>query len=177
MVVARALAERLPNQGHDFNGDSLTKKFTPAGPDHAQIAACTGITDYFDAVAAHHGCQSQIPVERGVFVHDLFREAEQRLLQPVLDYFSAKNNARVLGPLDALTRAPTVAVALPAPGAVVAAALAEHGIMAGDGDFYGGRVIRAMGEDPNKGLLRLSFVHYTAEQEIDQLLTALDAVL
>ena len=177
MVVARALAERLPNQGHDFNGDSLTKKFTPAGPDHAQIAACTGITDYFDAVAAHHGCQSQIPVERGVFVHDLFREAEQRLLQPVLDYFSAKNNARVLGPLDALTRAPTVAVALPAPGAVVAAALAEHGIMAGDGDFYGGRVIRAMGEDPDKGLLRLSFVHYTAEQEINQLLTALDAVL
>jgi selenocysteine lyase/cysteine desulfurase len=112
-----------------------------------------------------------------VFVHDLFREAEQRLLQPVLDYFSAKNNARVLGPLDALTRAPTVAVALPAPGAVVAAALAEHGIMAGDGDFYGGRVIRAMGEDPDKGLLRLSFVHYTAEQEINQLLTALDTVL
>ena len=34
-----------------------------------------------------------------------------------------------------------------------------------------------MGEDPDKGLLRLSFVHYTAEQEIDQLLTALDAVL
>ena len=71
----------------------------------------------------------------------------------------------------------TVAVALPAPGAAVAAALAEHGIMAGDGDFYGGRVIRAMGEDPDKGLLRLSFVHYTSEQEINQLLTALDAVL
>jgi selenocysteine lyase/cysteine desulfurase len=49
--------------------------------------------------------------------------------------------------------------------------------MAGDGDFYGGRVIRAMGEDPDKGLLRLSFVHYTAEQEINQLLTALDTVL
>jgi selenocysteine lyase/cysteine desulfurase len=94
-----------------------------------------------------------------------------------LDYFAAKNDARLLGPSDALKRAPTVAVALQAPGQRVAAALAQHGIMAGDGDFYGGRVIEAMGERPEHGLLRLSFVHYTSDREIDQLLNALDAVL
>ena len=49
--------------------------------------------------------------------------------------------------------------------------------MAGDGDFYGGRIIEAMGERPEHGLLRLSFVHYTSESEITQLLSALDAVL
>ncbi|MGB2477890.1 MAG: aminotransferase class V-fold PLP-dependent enzyme, partial [Paracoccaceae bacterium] len=48
MVIKEQLAELLPNQGHYFNSKYLTKKFTPAGPDHAQIAACAGIVEYFD---------------------------------------------------------------------------------------------------------------------------------
>jgi selenocysteine lyase/cysteine desulfurase len=59
----------------------------------------------------------------------------------------------------------------------LAAALAEHGIMAGGGDFYAGRVIRAMGEDPEHGVLRMSFVHYTSPAEVSRLVDALDAVL
>ncbi len=35
MVVRRSLAEKLPNQGHHFNGGTLFKRFTPSGPDHA----------------------------------------------------------------------------------------------------------------------------------------------
>jgi selenocysteine lyase/cysteine desulfurase len=177
MVIREALAERLPNQGHHFNGYDRTKKFTPAGPDHAQIAACAGIPDYIDCIAEHHGYGGFNAEQRGQRIHDLFRVHEQTLLQPVLDYFASKNDARLLGPSDALKRAPTVAVALQAPGQRVAGALAQHGIMAGDGDFYGGRVIEAMGERPEHGLLRLSFVHYTSDSEIDQLLNALDAVL
>src|SRR3546814_8695881 len=45
MVARRALAERLPKQAPFFNADSLLKKLTPAGPDHAQIAASAGIAD------------------------------------------------------------------------------------------------------------------------------------
>jgi selenocysteine lyase/cysteine desulfurase len=52
MVIRRALGERLPNQGHHFNGDTLYKRFTPAGPDHAQIAASAGMADYMDALYA-----------------------------------------------------------------------------------------------------------------------------
>jgi selenocysteine lyase/cysteine desulfurase len=94
-----------------------------------------------------------------------------------LDYIMSKDQVRLLGPCDAERRAPTVAVALSVPGQQAAAELALHGIMAGDGDFYGGRIIEAMGERPEHGLLRLSFVHYTSESEITQLLSALDAVL
>ncbi|MEM9552165.1 MAG: aminotransferase class V-fold PLP-dependent enzyme, partial [Pseudomonadota bacterium] len=42
MVIRAALAQLLPNQAHHFNGGTLYKRFTPAGPDHAQIAACAG---------------------------------------------------------------------------------------------------------------------------------------
>ena len=54
MVMRRNLGTMLPNQGHWFNGDCLYKRFTPAGPDHAQVAACAGIADYIDALWQHH---------------------------------------------------------------------------------------------------------------------------
>ncbi|MDP4992221.1 MAG: aminotransferase class V-fold PLP-dependent enzyme, partial [Marivita lacus] len=46
MVIRRTLGQILPNQGHYFNAGALYKRFTPAGPDHAQIAACAGMVDY-----------------------------------------------------------------------------------------------------------------------------------
>ena len=54
MVIRRDLGMTLPNQGHHFNAGSLEKRFTPAGPDHAQIAASAGIADFYDALHAHH---------------------------------------------------------------------------------------------------------------------------
>ena len=54
MAIRRDFGAMLPAQGHWFNADSLYKRFTPAGPDHAQIAACAGMADYIDALHAHH---------------------------------------------------------------------------------------------------------------------------
>ncbi len=177
MVIRRALGELLPNQGHDFNGDTLYKRFTPAGPDHAQVAACAGMADYVDAFFEHHVGGDGEPAVRGAAVHDLMRAHETTLLQPLLDAVKSRNSVRLIGPAAAQGRAPTVALALERSGEEVAAALVQHRIMAGGGDFYAGRALSAMGVDMTKGVLRLSFTHYTEKSEIDQLLNALDAVL
>ncbi len=177
MVIREALARLLPNQGHYFNADSLYKRFTPAGPDHAQVAACAGMVDYFEALAAHHGVLGETPAATGLAVHDLMRAHEVALLQPVLDYAAAKNSVRLIGPADAERRAPTVALAANVPGEALAAKLADHGVMAGGGDFYAIRALEACGVDLDKGVLRLSFVHYTSKSEVDKLLESLDAVL
>ncbi len=176
MVIRRELGMQLPNQAHWFNEGSLYKRFTPAGPDHAQVAACAGMADYYDALAAHHGIGGDAAA-RTDGVHDLMRTHETALLQPLLDYLSDKNSVRLIGPREAAAKAPTVAVELPGPGEAAARALAAHGIMAGGGDFYGARPLQSMGIDLDKGVLRLSFVHYTSRAEIDQLLDALDKVL
>ncbi|SHH79647.1 aminotransferase class V-fold PLP-dependent enzyme [Marivita hallyeonensis] len=170
MVIRRALGEMLPNQGHYFNAGSLYKRFTPAGPDHAQVAACAGMVDYIDSVAAHHGVGASQ-------VHDLMRGHEVQLLQPLLDAVKDRNSVRLIGPSEACLRAPTVALALNRPGEEVAADLAARGIMCGGGDFYAVRALEAMGVDADKGVLRLSFVHYTSEAEVTKLIDALDAVL
>ena len=177
MVIRRALGMLLPNRGHVFNGDSLYKRFTPAGPDHAQVAACAGMADYIDAFYAHHVGGDAGPAARAAAVHDMMRAQETTLLQPLLDAVKARNSVRLIGPPQAEGRAPTVALALNRPGAEVAAELAKHGIMAGGGDFYAGRALTAMGVDAARGVLRLSFTHYTSKAEVDQLLGALDAVL
>ena len=174
MVIKEALAELLPNQGHYFNEKFLTKKFTPAGPDHAQIASCAGIVEYFDALASHHGLAlSDAPSG----VHKLFRNYEQKILQPLLDYVDAKNSIRLLGPSDASKRAPTVALDLGVNSFEVAKKLSELNVLAGGDDFYAVRLLEALGVDMDHGALRLSFVHYTKEEEVKAVIQALDEVL
>lgn len=179
MVVRRALGEALPNQAHYFNADVLYKRLTPAGPDHAQIAACAGMADYIDALHAHHfgASGADSPVQRCAKVHDLMRGHETALLSRLLGHLRGRNDIRVLGPGVAEARAPTVAIGHARPGAELALALAEHGIMAGGGSFYANRALTAQGIAPEHGVLRLSFVHYTSDAELDHLCAALDHVL
>ncbi len=176
MTIKRDLGMKLPNQGHHFNADSLYKRFTPAGPDHAQVAASAGMVDYIEALAAHHDVTGG-PRARLRGVVDLMQAHETMLLQPLLDYLSARNDVRLIGKTDAKGRVPTVAVELPGIAEHAAEKLAPLGIMAGGGDFYANRALTAMGIDPVKGVLRLSFVHYTTKAEVTNLITALDQVL
>ena len=178
MVVRRALLEKLANQSHFFNEDELRKKLIPAGPDHAQIGAAGGIADYFDAVYQHHfPTQQASAAERGHAVHSLFQTHESTLLQPLLDYLSDRNDVRLLGPRDASVRAPTVAIALNKDPQATATALAKHKIMCWSGHFYAYRLIDALQVPVDTGALRLSFVHYTTQADVDQLISALDQTL
>lgn len=177
MVIRRPLAELLPNQGHYFNGDTLYKRFTPAGPDHAQVAACAGMADYIDLLYDHHFGGVAAPAERGKAVHDLMRAHETTLMEPLLESLAGRNAVRVLGPKVAAERAPTIAISLNRPGREVAEELIQYGIMTDGGDFYAVRALAAMDVPEEFGVLRFSFTHYTSAQEIDQLIAGLNRVL
>jgi selenocysteine lyase/cysteine desulfurase len=168
--------ERLGNEGHYFNAASVHKRLVPAGPDHAQVAAARGVAEYFDALDAHHGGGDASG--RPQRVRERMRGAEVPLAQRLLDYLRDRHDVRLLGPSDATIRAPTVSF-VPhqrSPGEVHLE-LGKRGIMSGTGHFYGVRLLEAMGVDPDRGVVRLSFVHYTSPDEMTQLLEALDAVL
>lgn len=177
MVMRSALGEKLPGQPHFFNNDVLYKRFTPAGPDHAQIAACAGMADYFDRLHDHHFAPEPNAAARARAVHDLMQDHEARLMAPLLEHLRARNDVRLIGPDRPEGRAPTVAVACTRPGRALAETLAGEGIAAGGGDFYARRACKALGIDPAHGVLRMSFVHYTTEAELDRLLSALDRAL
>ena len=168
MTVRRELMERLPNQSHFFNDGAVRKRLVPAGPDHAQVAASAGIADYLDAVYEHHWDDSPSAAERGRRLHELFRQHEATLIEPLLAFLSDRADVRLLGPTASESKAPTVSL-LPLRKSVsdVYDALTAQRIMAGSGNFYGVRPLTAMDVPLDPGVIRLSFLHYTSPAEID----------
>ena len=176
MAVRPSLAAELPNQGHFFNDTQPRKRLVPAGPDHAQIAASAGMVDYLETVAeiAGDAVPGDNPFRKA---HDAMRAQETALLGPLLDFLRNHPKARLLGPVEAERRAPTLSLLLKEQSVTVAERLARHGIMAAGGHFYAWRLLEAMGINPGHGVLRLSFTHYTAPEDIQRLITALDVEL
>jgi len=175
MAVRPSLAAALPNQGHFFNDAKPRYRLTPAGPDHAQIAAMAGVADYLEAVAtlAPSEMAGLPPFRRA---HAAMRAQEIALMAPLLDWLRRRNDIRLIGPADPGLRAPTIALDVADP-ARLASRLGARGLMVGAGNFYAYRLMQALGINPAIGVLRLSFLHYTTPDEIDRLIAALDAEL
>lgn len=176
MAIRPSLAAELPNQGHLFNDTLPRKRLTPAGPDHAQIAASAGIADYLERVAVLAGdsVEGSTPFHKA---HAAMRAQEVALLTPLLDYIRGRNNLRLIGPSDPNLRAPTVSIATTELPISLVDKLSRHRIMAAGGNFYAWRLCEALGINPGHGVLRLSFTHYTTPEEITRLIEALDAEL
>ncbi len=177
MAIRRPVADRLGNEGHYFNAHDVFKRLAPAGPDHAQIAASRGIAEYFDALDTHHHPRESAGY-RPQRVRELLRSAELPLLATLLDYLRSRSDIRLLGPTQAHGRAATVSfVPKNREPEEIARHLARQGFMVGYGNFYAVRLLEAMGVDPARGAVRLSFVHYTTAAEVAGLISALESGL
>jgi cysteine desulfurase family protein (TIGR01976 family) len=178
MVMVEKLNEDLPYQGHFFNAGIPAARFTPAGPDHAQIASVNGVLDYMDAVYQHHHDEDAPDVHKAAAVMKLFQGQETRLLQPLLDFLSGHPKVRLIGSKNAKGRAPTVTFTADGHRSTeLASQLADFKLGVGAGHFYAYRLIEALGIDTQEGALRTSFVHYTSPGEINRLIEALDTLL
>lgn len=183
MVVRDGLLQELPNQSHFFNAGIADKRLNPAGPDHAQVAASGAVLDYITAFHVHHGGSKADSLRTTVAgASRLWRKHEDTLSKQVLDKLSGMSRVRLLGPgaLDGADghRCPTIAfLPLAIEPSVVARRLVERGVQTSASDYYAVRVLNGMGIDAKRGVVRLSFVHYTSQADIDRALAALQAVL
>ncbi len=178
MYVNKELIGKMENQSHFFKEGITRSMLTPAGPDHAQIAAASGILDYFDAVYEHHFDEKAEPVQKNRALNRLFNEHEKVLLERLLDFLKSRDDVQIIGPDDAEVRAATVSI-IPNNKNLkqVYATLTEHKLMLGMGDFYAARPLMDMDIPRKPGVLRISFLHYTSMEEIDQLIEALKVAL
>ena len=178
MYISTNLMHKMTNQSHFFKEGNTRSMFTPAGPDHAQIAAVNGILDYFDALYAHHFETDDKPLEKNNRLRQLFREHESDLLKHLLDFLRSRDDLEIVGPEVVEERLPIVSI-IPKNKSIKAVydTLTEHQIMAGFGDFYAVRPLMDMDIPLDPGVLRLSFVHYTSKAEIDQLISGIRKAL
>ena len=105
------------------------------------------------------------------------RKHETKLLEPLLNFLKTKDDLRVLGSTSTKGRVPTVAIDLKQRGKKIAIELANDGILTDCGDFYAVRLLEALGVNLKYGVLRLSFVHYTSERDVEKLISSLDNYL
>jgi len=178
MYVDNALISKMENQAHFFKEGVSRSMLTPAGPDHAQIGAASGIIDYFDALYNHHFNKEANPVQRSKALTGLFRTHEHGLLQHLLHFLRSRDDVRIVGPEMADDRLPIVSI-IPRNKSIkeVYASLTNNKLMLGTGNFYAVRPLIDMGIPLDPGVLRMSFVHYTSEEEIDQLIYGLKNAL
>ncbi len=190
MYVRREVLDNLANQGHYFNATNPTAMLTPAGPDHAAVAATAGIVDYYEALYQHHfampgatgtltdsGPGQPGAPERIAAVYRMVADHEERLMTPLFDFLATKD-VKVIGSTEALraVRAPTIAfTSTRTAPRQIAEALAAAGIGIGSGDFYARRLADAL--QLADGVVRMSMVHYNTVEEIDRAIAALDPVL
>jgi selenocysteine lyase/cysteine desulfurase len=61
--------------------------------------------------------------------------------------------------------------------AEVAHELVRRGVQTSSGHYYAARVLDGLGIDPDRGVVRLSMVHYTSPSDVDRAVDALLDVL
>jgi selenocysteine lyase/cysteine desulfurase len=183
MVVRGGLLAELPNQSHYFNADVADKRLNPAGPDHAQVAAAGAVLDYIETVHRFHGGATTDSLDTAArAVSSLWRDHEDSLTPRLLGVLRDRDDVRLLGPasLDAAPghRCPTIAFSpLSMEPAEVAHELVRRGVQTSSGHYYAARVLDGLGVDPDRGVVRLSMVHYTAPSDVECAVDALLGVL
>ena len=177
MYISNNLSKVLESQCHYFNTGYNNKRFTPAGPDHAQIAALGGVADYYEAFANHHYEEKNLNRETIEKINQTITQHEHQLLEPLLDFLDHKNSLRVIGSTETKNRVPTVAIKTEKSNIELAKKLNDLNVLVGTGDFYAVRLLEALNIDTVEGVMRISFVHYTSRKDVDKLIKALDSVI
>jgi cysteine desulfurase family protein (TIGR01976 family) len=183
MVVRAGLMAELPNQSHYFNDSVADKRLNPAGPDHAQVASASAVLDYVEAFHRHHGGSPDDHLRvASAAVSACWREHEDGLSAAVLASLAERDDVRLLGPssVDAVPahRCPTIAFSpLALDPQEVAHGLVARGVQTSSGHYYAARVLDGLGIDPDRGVVRLSMVHYTSGADVERAVQALADVL
>ena len=181
MYTSPRVLRAASNQGHFFNSDKPTSRLTPAGPDHAAIAACAGIIDYYEDIFSHHfgGSGPSSLREKICRVFELFGEHEQTIMTPLVEYVVSRADFRLIGSpsSDRTVRAPTIAFhSHSRPSREIYSSLIDAGVSCGHGNFYAHRLVEAVGLDADDGVVRLSLVHYNTAEEVAKALNVLDGI-
>ncbi len=181
LYVNGQLSDQLLGQSHYFTQNVDSKRYNPAGPQHAQIAACRGVLDYFDALHLHHGGKAgDSAAVKMAAIHTLTFGHETILARPMLEYLNQSSKARLLGKVhcDDGDRAATISFKpLRKSSADVTTLMRKDGIGTENGNFYAPRVLKNLGIDIDDGVVRVSLLHYNTLKDVERILVSLDSAL
>jgi|SRR3989344_118253 len=174
----------LKNQGHYFNDDFVRKRLSPSGPQYAEIISALGVIDYYRLLHQHHFSEKKAPGALFEMIKEIFAliyHHEGLLAQHLLNYLSEQRSVRILGysTLNKAQRFPVISFVVNNKSSKeVVDHLIRHRIATNNGHFYAIRLLKAIGvKDVDDGVVRLSFLHYNTQEEIERVIKALEFIL
>jgi len=181
MYINQSIHQELSSQAHYFLRGDPSKDFNPAGPQHAQVAGCAGVLDYFNLLHGHHFDSSNIDMpQKMADVHGLMLQHENQLGAPILEFLDTHADVRLIGKttVNDNDRAPTIAFKpLKQSSEELTNRLQDGGIGTENGNFYAHRLVSDLGIEPEDGVVRISLVHYNREEDVTRILTELERAL
>ncbi len=173
-----AIAE-LNGPNHFFiPREELPYKFELGGPSHEGCAGIVALGEYLKFLARR---AESAPCDRRT-VEDAFAvmtAAELPLQEKVIAHLRQARGVRIIGPHTTdMSRVPTISFVHEARAAhEITQALHRADIAVRHGHMYAYHLCRALGLEPEEGVVRASFVHYNTPDEANRLVSALDAAL
>ena len=176
------------------NTNALPQRWEWGTLNHEGIAGITGAIEYLAELGArslgnHVGLDSLVRGGRGDHIIAAFRREAIQLAYHAIRSHECVLSRRMLGGLadipglrlygirDAArveSRCPTFAVRIAGHSPLaLATKLGEQGIFTWDGNYYAINLTERLGVEKDGGFLRIGFVHYNTEDEVDRVLEAL----
>ena len=185
--------DKLKNQSLEYMPDLYSKMTQPGAPNymrialnpgyvnHEEAASLLGLIDYFrDLYEYHFKNQISAISECVKAVFTLIEKHESALAEQFLQDLCNQNCLELIGQKQFATgvRAPTYSFRSVGDKSVsdIAVMLSKQGIAVQSGCFYAWRCLRALGIDPDDGVLRVSMAHFNTSAEVERLNSAIISI-
>lgn len=170
--------KRLPAYQVRAASSEIPSKFETGTPNFEALAGLFASFEYLAALGrqAAGATLSATRPELLTSAWQMIRQHEETLMSDFLDGLEALPFLRLYGPLELEARVPTFA--LRKEGMTprdLAASLARQNIFVWDGNFYAMAISQALGVEASGGVVRVGFLHYNTQAEVQTVLQALDS--
>jgi len=160
--------------------DAIPKKFETGTPQIELLAGLEAAVDYFARLGERIGAEGSRRA-RIAAAYRAMIDYEDGLARRLIDGLGSLAGVRIQGisnPNRMIDRVPTVSLIHDrVEPAALARALADDGVFVWSGHNYALEVVRHLGIDENRGVLRIGLAHYNTGEEVDRALASLDKVL
>lgn len=169
----------LDNLYHYFYGkDKIPAKLEPGNASYELAYSSTAILDYLDELGARSSEQGSAR-QRILRAFEAITDHECRLGERLLAYLRNRPDCRIIGRPSGedRNRVPTISFKLEGQDSGgIARQMDDFHLAIRFGDFHARRLIEHLDIADDGGVIRVSMAHYNTLDEVDRLITALEAV-
>jgi cysteine desulfurase family protein (TIGR01976 family) len=168
----RQLVQDLDIPRLDPAPDYAPEKVETGTQNHEGIVGAAAAVNYIASIGGEQGARR----ERLVRAYSAIHDRGDSLLERLWTGLSAIDAVTLYGPPPGTPRTPTVAFTVRGHSTEdVARHLVTHGVYASNGDFYATTVAERLGRGAD-GFVRAGAACYTTEEEVDRLITGVNAL-